>query len=114
LGHPVGDKTLKTIAEILLDAVRSIDIVARCGGDEFMVILPETGEALAVEIAERVRKKMETTLALSEARSCMITASIGVVSYPKHGESLEQLLENVDKALYRAKNRGKNRIEVFS
>jgi diguanylate cyclase (GGDEF)-like protein len=44
----------------------------------------------------------------------MITASIGVVSYPKHGESLEQLLENVDKALYRAKNRGKNRIEVFS
>ncbi len=114
LGHPIGDKTLKTIADVLMNTVRSIDIVARCGGDEFMVILPETGEVLAVEIAERVRKQVEKEAALSEARLCTITTSVGIVSYPKHGESVEKLLENVDKALYRAKNKGKNRIEVFS
>jgi len=118
LGHPAGDRTLKTIADILLNVMRSIDIVARCGGDEFMVILPETDEPLAIDIAERLRSKIEKMRgAGGEAAApahCALTTSIGLVSYPRHGDTGELLLQNVDKALYRAKNKGKNRVEVYS
>ncbi|HTG00782.1 MAG TPA: sensor domain-containing diguanylate cyclase [Nitrospirota bacterium] len=118
LGHLFGDKILKNIADTLINTVRSMDVVARFGGDEFMVILPETDEPLAIDIAERVR----TSLAVHVARARsdegpgphILTTSIGIVCYPRHGESLEALLENVDKALYRAKNKGKNRTEVYS
>jgi diguanylate cyclase (GGDEF)-like protein len=117
LGHLFGDQTLKEIAETLLNTVRSMDVVARYGGDEFMVILPETAESLAIDIAERLRsnvakKVVPTQDAAGGPRT--LTASIGIVCYPEHGETVELLLENVDKALYRAKNKGKNRIEVFS
>jgi len=119
-GHLFGDKTLKIIADTLLNTVRSMDIVARYGGDEFMVILPETAEALAIDIAERVRDAVASRVVV--ARDLDVTgtlprtlsASIGIVCFPDHGETVELLLENVDKALYRAKNKGKNRIEVFS
>jgi diguanylate cyclase (GGDEF)-like protein len=118
LGHLFGDKTLKDIAATFLQTVRSMDIVARYGGDEFMVILPETGETLAVDIAERLRKNVakKTMMARHEAGpgTHTITTSIGIVCYPEHGKTIELLLENVDKALYRAKNKGKNRIEVYS
>jgi diguanylate cyclase (GGDEF)-like protein len=118
LGHLFGDKMLKDIADALQSTVRSMDIVARYGGDEFMVILPETAEALAIDIAERLRDNVAKKALLSRraahAESHPLTASIGVVCYPDHGNTIELLLENVDKALYRAKNKGKNRIEVFS
>jgi diguanylate cyclase (GGDEF)-like protein len=61
-GHRVGDKTLKIIAEAIVQSVRTIDIVARYGGDEFMVILPETDKALAINIAERLRNDVAKTL----------------------------------------------------
>jgi diguanylate cyclase (GGDEF)-like protein len=119
-GHLVGDRILRDVAETLLKTVRSMDIVARYGGDEFMVILPETGEPVAVEIAERLRNSVSLWTARTREAAgagpgpCSLTASIGIVCYPEHGDTLELLLENVDKALYRAKNKGKNRIEVFS
>ena len=117
-GHLFGDKMLKDIAEALQNTVRSMDIVARYGGDEFMVILPETAEALAIDIAERLRSNVAVKAVLPQEAADKVphplTASIGVVCYPDHGKTIELLLENVDKALYRAKNKGKNRIEVFS
>jgi diguanylate cyclase (GGDEF)-like protein len=117
-GHLFGDKTLKIIAETLLNTVRSMDIVARYGGDEFMVILPETDESLAIDIAERLRNNVAKKVVLPQVAAGTgprtLTTSIGIVCYPEHGETVELLLENVDKALYRAKNKGKNRIEVFS
>jgi len=117
-GHLFGDKTLKNIAEALQNTVRSMDIVARYGGDEFMVILPETAETLAIDIAERLRNNVAQIAVLPQETGGSvpqpITTSIGVVCYPEHGETIELLFENVDKALYRAKNKGKNRIEVFS
>ncbi len=116
-GHLFGDKILKVIAETLLNTVRSMDIVARYGGDEFMIILPETKESLARDIAERLRNSVAGKVVLPEdaasTGSHTITTSIGVVCYPEHGETLESLLERVDVALYRAKNKGKNRIEVY-
>ncbi len=116
-GHLFGDKILKIIAETLLNTVRSMDIVARYGGDEFMIILPETRESLARDIAERLRNSVAGKVVLPEdaagAGSHTLTTSIGIVCYPEHGETLETLLERVDVALYRAKNKGKNRIEVY-
>jgi diguanylate cyclase (GGDEF)-like protein len=117
LGHLFGDQMLKEIAETLLNTVRSMDVVARYGGDEFMVILPETAESLAIDIAERLRSNVAKKVVLAQDAAGgphTLTASIGIVCYPEHGETVELLLENVDKALYRAKNKGKNRIEVFS
>jgi diguanylate cyclase (GGDEF)-like protein len=117
-GHLFGDRTLKILGETLLNTLRSIDIIARFGGDEFMVILPETPEPLALEIAERLRSSIAKQVVLPNdanfENTRTITASIGVVCYPQHGDTLELLLENVDKALYRAKHKGKNTIEVFS
>lgn len=116
-GHLFGDATLKDIAEALLGAVRSMDVVARYGGDEFMVILPETDEAVAIEIGERLRasvaKAVEFPRSAEEAGGAL-TASIGIVCYPEHADTIDLLLENADRALYRAKSKGKNRIEVFS
>ena len=118
LGHPVGDKVLKAVAETLLNAVRSIDIVARYGGDEFMVILPETIKIVAIDIAERIRENVSQKVILANDESAplsyTVTASIGIACYPEHGKTVEALLDNVDKALYRAKNEGKNRVEVFA
>ena len=118
MGHLFGDKTLKDIAETLLNTVRSMDIVARYGGDEFMVILPETEETLAIDIAERLRSNVEKNAVLPRNAAGKgphtLTSSIGIACYPGHGKTIELLLENVDKALYRAKNKGKNRVEVFS
>jgi diguanylate cyclase (GGDEF)-like protein len=117
-GHRIGDKALKVISDIILNSVRSIDIVARYGGDEFMVILPETDKALAVQIAERLRsdvaKIVLPTNSMPDALPVAITLSIGMVCYPEHGGTAVLLLEHVDKALYLAKKRGKNRIEEFS
>jgi diguanylate cyclase (GGDEF)-like protein len=117
-GHLFGDSILRNVAEILYRTVRSMDIVARYGGDEFMVILPETGEPLATDIAERVLSNIMRKVALPPDEGApgpqSLTASIGVACFPEHGDTVELLLENVDKALYRAKNKGKNRVEVFS
>jgi len=117
-GHLFGDKVLKNMAATLAHTIRSIDIAARFGGDEFIVILPETDEPVAIEIAERVRENMSKSAAGlfmngDGDEQKMITASIGIACYPEHGSTIEHLLGNADTALYRAKNRGKNRIEVF-
>jgi diguanylate cyclase (GGDEF)-like protein len=117
-GHLFGDQILIGIAEILLNTVRSMDVVARYGGDEFMIILPETADSRAFEIAERLRDRVAHQGApaaeASELGLPPLSASIGIACYPEHGETVDLLIGNVDKALYRAKNQGKNRIEVFS
>jgi len=117
-GHLFGDTVLKDVAEALMKTVRSMDIVARYGGDEFIVILPETPESVAIDIAERLRNSVyraaQRTSAEAAPVSVALTASIGIACYPNHGDTVEMLLDNVDKALYRAKNKGKNLVEVFA
>lgn len=117
-GHLFGDNILKAIADTLMSTMRTIDIVARYGGDEFIIILPETTRSMAVFIAERLRnnvEKMEIPPLNKTSTECLsLTTSIGIACYPENGDTVESLLENVDKALYRAKTNGKNRIEVFS
>jgi len=116
-GHIAGDTLLKLIAESIMNSVRTMDIVSRFGGDEFIVILPETDATLAAQIAERMRSEVER-LAVPprggvERGGKTATVSIGIACYPSHGDTIEVLLEQVDKALYLAKMQGKNRIEVL-
>jgi diguanylate cyclase (GGDEF)-like protein len=117
-GHIFGDNVLKATAETLLSTVRTMDIVARYGGDEFIIILPETARSMAVYISERIRSNVEELrlppLNTPTMECRPLTTSIGIVCYPENGDTVEGLLENVDKALYRAKTNGKNRMEVFS
>jgi diguanylate cyclase (GGDEF)-like protein len=117
-GHLAGDSVLRFVGETLLRLVRHMDIVARFGGDEFVVILPETDTALAAQIAERIRQEIASLwpyLAEERAISCEGTAvSIGITSYRHRSDSAELLLDRADQALYRAKARGRNRVEVYA
>ncbi|PYE48822.1 diguanylate cyclase [Paenibacillus barcinonensis] len=121
-GHVIGDEVLVRTAEAVRGSVRSTDILTRYGGEEFMIYLPHTEHDLAIEIAERVRKAVESNrMAVNhEIGSVSITMSIGILSIedftyedvPEDGEGyLIQLFDAVDKALYQAKQKGRNRVE---
>ncbi len=103
----VGDETLKQFANILSQNIRSSDILARWGGEEFVIILPFTSLEEAYATGEKLRKRVESH---NFAVIKKITCSIGVATYQKN-ENKEELFERVDRALYKAKSLGKNRVE---
>jgi len=108
-GHLVGSKLLVEIGQILIKNLRAIDIVARYGGDEFVMVLPQTPPAGALIIAERIRKSVEQHIFLKkEGYSLRMTASFGVASYPESAKSKEDLLRLADEAMYRVKNQTRN------
>ncbi|GIW47582.1 MAG: diguanylate cyclase response regulator [Deltaproteobacteria bacterium] len=116
-GHLMGDECLKQIAEAIANSLyRSTDMVARYGGEEFVVLLPETDENGAFIVAERIRSKVEgLDIPHSASRvSDHVTVSLGVATMvPQNGLSTDDLVDAADKALYRAKREGRNRICVF-
>jgi diguanylate cyclase (GGDEF)-like protein len=113
LGHQAGDALLKAIGDILRESLRSMDYASRYGGDEFIVLLPEVSVEGAVEVAERIRKKVTAARLRSEPDlAAAFTVSIGVASFPEHGESPEALIAGADGALYHAKRNGRNRVVV--
>lgn len=110
-GHNAGDVALRKIAQILKSEVRSRDLVARLGGEEFIIILPATSQIDAKMIAERIRLRIATTSIKHDASSTFLTASLGVGSIlPKLGDNAEYFIEIVDKQLYRAKEEGRNKV----
>ncbi len=112
-GHDVGDMVIKKVAEILKKNVRSSDVVARWGGEEFIIMLPKTGLVDAVKVAEKLREIIEKTpIRLKDGRVIRITVSGGVSTF-KGSESLEQLIREADMALYEAKRKGRNRVEIY-
>ncbi|MDD5745767.1 MAG: sensor domain-containing diguanylate cyclase [Candidatus Omnitrophica bacterium] len=115
-GHPAGDVLLQKISEILKNSCREVDLVARYGGEEFAIILPETHKEKAYASAERIRKATATTpFAYNEsAPPEYVTVSIGVASFPQDTSTPEDLISCADKALYAAKNFGRNRSCMFS
>jgi len=108
-GHNVGDMFLKEIALILNTIFRKSDIIGRWGGEEFLILLPKTNIATATIIAQRVQQKIQSTLFEKIGKR---TASFGVSSLLQD-ESFKSVVGRVDKALYLAKSRGRNRVEVF-
>ena len=112
-GHLAGSRTLTEVGVILVEAVRESDILARYGGDEFVVVLPETPPSGALVIAERIRRAIESHVFLRDAGlEARISASFGIASYPDHALTPEGLIQKADQAMYRVKERDKNGIEV--
>jgi diguanylate cyclase (GGDEF)-like protein len=108
-GHALGDRILSELGRVLRRWGRSTDLFARYGGEEFVVLLPMTDAAAAAAAAERLRARVQ---AHSFPRRKRITASLGIASFPAHGETGEALLQKADAALYLAKRLGRNRVAV--
>lgn len=110
-GHKKGDDALKIIAQLICASCRKSDFVARYGGEEIVVILPNTTSRDAVSVAQEINNIVaKQTIKLLGIR---ITVSIGVATYPDEGTTLKSLLERADKALYQAKKSGRNRVCKF-
>lgn len=113
-GHPAGDVVLQLLAGILRETVRPFDRVFRYGGEEFVIISPETTGNSALLIAERVREAVANkTFPLPGHRNIHITVSIGVATYPAIPNNEQGLLTEADKALYKAKESGRNRVCLY-
>lgn len=107
-GHDFGDSVLQKVAATLRKICRLEDVISRYGGDEFMILLPETASDGAVLLAERIRKTFETSQDTEDEKST--TVSIGIASYPiSPAHNIEDLIKLADQALYRAKEAGRNR-----
>jgi diguanylate cyclase (GGDEF)-like protein len=112
-GHLAGSKALVEAADVISGSARETDIVARFGGDEFSLILPDTGREGAVSVAERIRDRLRVFRFLtSDGLAIRLTASIGVATLPDVAGSAEELLRAADVAMYRVKSGGKDGIHV--
>jgi diguanylate cyclase (GGDEF)-like protein len=111
-GHQAGDAMLIELARRLTGGVRDVDLVARIGGDEFGLILPNTGIGGALRVAEKIRAAIaDEKVAVEDADAVQATVSVGVASYPEHGSTGRELVRAADGALYKAKAGGGNRVE---
>ena len=111
-GHATGDRVLKAVATACQIGRRDADVVARIGGDEFAVILPETTDAAAAQFAERLRQQVSKSLISVNGESLPITISIGIAGASAATSGIEALLGDADQALYQAKTAGRNRVVV--
>jgi diguanylate cyclase (GGDEF)-like protein len=111
-GHLVGSQALSEMGQIFRGIVRETDVIGRYGGDEFVIVLPETPLNGAMVIAERIRKKVEECEFVAQNLSIRLTVSLGVANCPKHTLTAEGLIKKADAAMYRAKELSKNSIKV--
>lgn len=109
-GHTAGDRALRHLARILEAQARDNDTVARLGGDEFVWLMPATPGTSAVAVAQRIRRHLED---MRDELGFSLTISVGISNYPKDALTPGALLESADRALYSAKNAGRNRIALF-
>ncbi len=118
-GHQTGDCVLKDASKIIKHSVREADIVSRYGGEEFLIVCPNTGASGARKISERIRSNIDSNIFICGGHSIHITISLGIRSMAvKQGAKtdiiMNKLIKEADMALYKAKFKGRNRIEVFS
>ncbi len=113
-GHLFGDVVLKTVAQTIKASIRSTDTVARFGGEEFVVIMPRTNLNEAFEKVEAIRKMIEATVVNDNLISASVTASFGVACYPENSLTQHELIKHADKALYTAKESGRNCVKAYS
>ena len=114
-GHLVGSHALMEVASVILPSVRDTDCVVRYGGDEFVIVLPETGIDEAAQVADRIRAKIEQHQFTGGRRlKVSLTASFGIAVFPEHALSPQQLIDCADTAMYGAKAADKNCIRVIA
>ena len=112
-GHRVGDQVLRSVAAIIKENIREIDIAGRYGGEEFMIVLPDTDRAGAKLAAERIRQAAENASIKAYDAQVRVTVSIGVATFPEDGDLASVLVDRADWSLYRAKKTGRNRVCIF-
>jgi len=113
-GHPVGDEALKELARTLQASVRHEDVLCRFGGEEFVILMPRMPLEIARLRAEQWRQMIGEIHLQLDSVDLHFTASIGLAAYPEHGDSVEELTQAADLALYLAKHEGRNRVVVYS
>ncbi len=113
-GHQIGDRVIIEMVKGVLKNIRNVDIFGRFGGDEFMVILPETNQEEGVEAAERICSGMRDIEITFEADIIKVSISIGVASYSEKMRDLQEIIISADRALYKAKAGGRNQVCTFS
>jgi len=109
-GHPAGSRVLTEVGRLIRESIRAADVSARYGGEEFLAYLAEATPLGAMQAAERVRRSIEECEFRVDDLTIRITISIGVALFPVHGQEIKTLVARADKALYRAKNGGRNRV----
>jgi len=109
LGHLEGDLVLARVGRILEQKCRHSNVVARYGGDEFIVLMPETSLDQAQKLSERLRSALASDALLSQRK---VTGSCGIASFPGHGATIEELIREADQAMYRSKTAGGNRVSL--
>ena len=111
-GHDAGNRLLKLTVTCVQESLRETDVFARYGGDEFVLLLPQTGPDGAYEVAERIRKTIAATPLDTQGKQIPLSVSIGVASFPDHGDDLAVIMNRADQALYTSKRGGRNRTSV--
>lgn len=114
LGHLAGDETLKQVAGVLLASKRMEDIACRFGGDEFIVMLPQTNGKMGSRVAEKIHTRLNHLHFHYKGKEIKVQCSAGLASFPDHATDCESLMDSADKALYQAKQQGRNRLVLFS
>lgn len=112
-GHDAGDRVLKLFAKIIVGRVRKTDLFARMGGEEFVLLMPNTDAETALDLNNKLRKALEVYKFHYDGKECPVTASVGIAEF-REGLDHEEVIKNADKALYISKNSGRNRCTVYT
>ena len=113
-GHEAGNRLLKLVAKCIESELRHTDVLARYGGDEFIVLLPETTAERAIEVAQRIRQTVSASPLLFEGKRIETSVSIGLACYPEDGRSIDAIQARADRAMYLAKEQGRNQVMRFT
>lgn len=113
-GHEAGNRLLRLVAKCIAGELRHTDVLARYGGDEFVVLLPETAANRAVEVAQRIRRAIESAPLDFDGIQIKTTVSIGLACYPEDGRSIDAIQARADRAMYAAKQQGRNQVVKFT
>jgi len=112
-GHLYGDEALRKVAQLLTSNLRRTDSLGRYGGEEFIVLLPETHPKEGIEICQRLRSEVEKGVFQGKKDPAYLTISLGVASFPDHGKTMDEMIKAADGSLYEAKESGRNRVNYF-
>ena len=113
-GHDIGDVVIKGLADILKKQKRATDVVARFGGEEFIVLCEQTDEAGAALLGERIREELEATVFNTPIGPLTVTCSVGIATFPEAGSTWDELFKGADEALYVSKRSGRNRVTAWA